>query len=742
MRFFLLLFLLSAAIMPEAAHSESRGSRREYDLVVAGGGMGGIAAAIQAARMGISVLVVEPSGMIGGQATAAGVSTMDDLSRTKSGLYLELVTKVKNCYDVLGKSTGTCYWDARSMAFEPHVGVAMLQELIDETRLGKNTKGGKGGRKVLDVLLNASVTAVRRERSHVRGVTLRTEDGERTVTCKVLIDATEYGDVLPLAGLQYRVGNSKAPFVDPEAMIQDITWTAVIKKYPGGIPGNLRPLQPLPGYELARRNYESYVSSDGANFKGVYPVSLPVNFVSHNAYRGLPDSDNPWGYDANVENWPHISKCGVNWGNDYPGKYGWQGKRGLPASYLEDPEMRVNMEREALIKTLHFIYYMQNELNENWSVAEDEYQNTVLPKAAEGLPPEWQEIVRHMPPIPYVRESRRAVAEHTLTSAELLHNSLSYRDGQTSHEFPNAIAIGGYILDLHGADTDSDMEWELDEKAASSELNRPRGPFQVPMDILIPSGLEGFLVAEKNLSMSRLSAGALRLQPICMMTGQAAGALAALSIREGRRLRDMPAVRVQWALLSAGVELSLCRYSDVPPEHPSYRSIQISNLHGLTEPMEYPHSVSYNISDLDDPVLAMAIIKGHDKGVFGVDEMITRQEMTSMLTQGLAAAGLSGSVPPGDKPEAFVTRGVFAKELWSAFGFPGEVSLKRGQKPLFRASGHPNATAVNALAALGILDLYKSDPEFRFGRPVTRGEAIRMLVAAMTSPTLAPNASK
>ena len=721
------LAFVGAAFAAGPADSAPRGGkRRDYDVVVAGGGMGGIAAAIQAARLGASVLVVEPSAWVGGQATVAGVSTMDDLSRTRSGLYLEFVSKLKDYYDARGKAMGTCYWDARSLAFEPHVGHDVLMEMVEATR--------GSGKNVLDVLTNASVTAVRKEGHSVRGVALETGRGSRDVTCRVLIDATEYGDLLSLAGLPYRVGNSVAPFVNPDAMIQDITWAAVIKKYPGGVPEELRPVAPLPGYDLARRNYESYVIAGGANFKGTYPVVLPVNFVSHNAYRGLPDSSTPWTYDGNAVNWPYITKCGVNWGNDYPGKYGWEGKRGLPAAYLEDPALREEVERQALIKTLHFIYYVQNELQENWSVADDEYWNDPLPPAARELPTEWQEIVRRMPPVPYVRESRRAVGQRTLTSAELLQNSLSYRDGQTSHEFPNAIAIGGYILDLHGADTDSDMEWELGERAISSELNRPRGPFQVPLDVLIPSDVEGFLVAEKNLSMSRLSAGALRLQPICMMTGQAAGALAALSAREGVRLRDLPAFHVQWALLNAGVELSLCRYSDVPPEHPCYRSIQISNLYGLTEPSEYPHASSYNIQDLDDPVLAMALIKGDDKGVFGTDEMITRKEMASMIARGLAACGAKRGVPaaPEGKPDAFVTRGVLARELCAAFGFQEAPRPQKG-RTAFRASEHPNAPAVNALAALGVLDIYRGDGEFRFGHPVTRSEAIDVLVRAMAA---------
>lgn len=732
---FLFLALLSGfASLDGAAEAKSvqHIGRRDYDVVVAGGGFGGIAAAIQAARLGASVLVVEPSDWIGGQATAAGVSTMDDLSRLRSGLYLELLSKVQGYYEPMGKSTGTCYWDARSVAFEPHIGQRMLYELVDDARAG--------GRNTLDILLSSEVAAVSMEKNTVRGVTVRNAGGTRKVACRVLIDATEYGDVLPLAHAEYRAGNSISPFVDPNAMIQDITWVAIIQKYPEGIPDHLRVLTPLPGYELARRNYESYVTPDGMDFKGVYPVTLPVNVVSHNAYRGLPDSSNYWGYDANRENWPHISKCGVNWGNDYPGKYGWEGKRGLPTGYLENPDLRSRVERDALIKTLHYIYYMQNELGENWSVADDEYHHPVLPRAAEGLPDEWLEIVRRMPAIPYVRESRRIVGNYTLTSSELLQNSLSYRDGQTSHEFPDAIAIGGYILDLHGADTDSDMEWKFDEKAASTQINRPRGPFQVPLRTLIPRDADGLLAAEKNLSMTRLAAGALRLQPICMMTGQAAGALAALSVREGVRPRDLPAVRVQRALLEAGVVLSLCKYSDVPPEHPRYNAAQIASVHGLITPIEPPHAPSYDISDLDDPVLSMAIIKGHDKGTFGIDEILTWAETVSMMEKARKASGTSLGLLPelGDKTDAFVNRGRFVKALCDTFGFsdPEAFPRAKGKGSFFASSKHPNAPAVEALSPLGILDLYKSEREFHFGRPVTRGEAAEMIMKAMTSAKL------
>ena len=725
LRHSLLLFLILLIIFSFSSQSFSaqKQPRNSYDIIIAGGGTGGISAAIQASRMGTSVLVVEPSTWIGGQATAAGVSTMDDMSRQKSGIYLEFINRIKNYYDMRGKSMGTCYWDSRvSVAFEPHVGQEAFVAMINEAR----RKG------TLDFLMHSEITSVQKNKNTVTGVTIKTgESSTRTYNCKILIDATEYGDILPLAKTQYRLGNTVSKFINDEAMIQDITWVAILHKYAGGVPSYLKPSQPLPGYELAKRNYESYVTKEGFNFRNTYPVLTPVNFMTHNAYRGIPDSSNPYNYDADKDNRAYITKTSVNWGNDYPGTYAWtNGKRGLPVAYLENKNLRLQIEREALIKTLNFIYYIQNELGEDWSVADDEYKNRILPEAAKNLPREWQEIVRRMPVIPYVRESRRIIAKHTLTSQELLKNSLSYRDGQTSHEFSDAIAIGGYILDLHGAATDADMEWEFEERANSAVVNRPRGPFQVPMGILIPADTDGLIAAEKNLSMSRLAGGALRLQPITMMTGQAAGALAAMCVRDNKQPKNLHPIRVQWELLKSGVSLSLCHYSDVPPEHSLNKSIQISNMYGLIEPNEYPHAPSYNIREFEDPVLAMAIIRGQDKGVFGVNDYVTKADTEKILNRALNALNLENKISIEGKAHDFISRGDIAKAVYEAFPNIKTIKPAKDQRLPFRIAKHRNSEYVETLAKLGILNVYSIEAEFHYGRPVTKGEAIDIIVRA------------
>ncbi len=625
---------IAAALCFCAFAACARASER-YDVVVAGGGMSGMGAAIQASRLGARVLVVEPTGCLGGQAVAAGVSTMDDMSTYKSGIYLEFVRRLDAHYTAMGKSISTCYWDNRTTAFEPFVGRKILSEMAAECRPAPV------------IAYHSEVTGVAKDGDTVTGVTLKTPEGEKTVECGALIDATEYGDVLPLAGAAYRSGNEVSPNITGASMVQDITWTAVMRKYPDGVPARLRPEHPLPGWEQAKANYEKYVTADGFDFQNVYPVELPVNFVSHNGYRGLPDSFIPGFYDGAQANWAKISKTSVNWGNDYPGAYKWEGRFGMPAAYFEDKTLRARIERDALIKTLHFVYYVQNVLDEPWSVDEAEYGE--LPEAARDLPDEWKEVARHMPPAPYVRESRRAVGDFTLT-AEMLHrNSLSWRDGNRSLEFCDAVAVGGYIIDLHHSATDADLESELGEKAASVKALEPRGPFQAPMRALIPERVDGLIAAEKNLSMSRLASGAMRLQPVCMMTGQAAGALAAISVKLGMPPRRVHPVLVQRVLLDAGVRLSTNDYSDVPDDHPFHSAVVLSTLYGLLDLRGYRDMPSYDIEFSDDPRLKEAAAEGRDKSRFGVDELLTRGEAATMAQKACEALGLPSPEPlPGD----------------------------------------------------------------------------------------------
>jgi hypothetical protein len=103
--------------------------------------------------------------------------------------------------------------------------------------------------------------------------------------------------------------------------------------------------------------------------------------------------------------------------------------------------------------------------------------------------------------------------------------------------------------------------------------------FSVPLGALVPEAADGLVVADKAISVSNVANGTTRLQPVVLLTGQAAGALAALAARRGLEPRAVPVRDVQRALLDAGA--FLLPYLDVPPDHPQFARIQRVGATGI-----------------------------------------------------------------------------------------------------------------------------------------------------------------
>jgi hypothetical protein len=179
----------------------------------------------------------------------------------------------------------------------------------------------------------------------------------------------------------------------------------------------------------------------------------------------------------------------------------------------------------------------------------------------------------HLPQQPYVRESRRIVGLYGLSG-----NDLEFRD-ERAKLFPTSVAMGDYGMDLDHGDTAHSIEPDLD----SGDLARHSGPFMVPFESFIPEKVDGFIAAEKNISQSRRANGSTRMQPITMLTGQAAGAIAALAIKQGVQPRQLNPLQVQSELLDAGSTLVPRWHVDVPFRSPLWKATQLLSLYQIMD---------------------------------------------------------------------------------------------------------------------------------------------------------------
>lgn len=525
----------SAKATPLAATPAGK-LQEQYDIIIAGAGTGGCGAAAQAARMGRSVLLLEESDWIGGQMNAAAVTSMDEGSRIlrERGMYRELCGLIGSYYQPLGIDEKTAYWH-HSVCVEPRVGRVLLAKLLGDAR-------GDG---VLDLALRSKVTQVLKEGHTVTGVEVQsiTSSGNvsRTIHCQVLVDATEWGDVIPLTGARYRVGNCTSDDIDPKRHVQSNTWTAVVKQYPQGVPEELHMKEAPPGYT---DKIEAYFARTLVNGDQIDTKAKPWTWETFIGYRGMPDS-------SRKGDSPPITRTHLNYNNDL----------NSTIAEIEDPVRREETNRTMRMKTLHLLYFIQHKLGKtDWAIANDEGYDTPHNRAAidawltkrPDLQP-YRAILYHFSIIPYTRESRRIIGLHTLLAREI------ERKQSQPVQFKHTVTLGDYPVDLHGSMTAPYLEMDLDRESDIPDHTKPKGagPFAIPFESFIPEQIDGFLPAEKNISQTRLVNGATRLQPHTLNMGQAVGVIAALAVQNKVQPRAVDPVQVQEILLNAGATLSI-----------------------------------------------------------------------------------------------------------------------------------------------------------------------------------------
>jgi len=532
------------------------------DVLIVGGGASGVSAGLQSARMGVRTVIIEETPWLGGMLTSAGVSCVDGNYKLRSGIFGEFTDSLAARYG--GYPSLQTGW-VSNINFDPHVG----QEIF--TSMAGNESA------YLTVERNAEWKSVRTRDGRKEVVFIDGNGRKRRISAKVLIDATELGDVAKACGVPYRIGmdssSETGESIAPEKandVIQDMTFVAFLKDYG-------------PDADMTIDKPEGYDPSLFAD-SCMNPLSDGVAETGQTVWS--PEMMITYGRTPGgryMINWPI-------YGND------WY------ANVIDaTPEEREKAYDDARNFTLCFVYFIQTQLGmKNLGLADD-----VFPTED------------RLPFFPYHRESRRIRGEAFLTMdavAKPYHFEKPY--------YRTGIAVGDYPVDHH--------HFRHPQWRSLPDLHfYPVPSFNVPLGVMIPEGHDGLIVAEKSVSVSNLINGATRLQPVVMQLGQAAGALAALAASDDRMIREVGVREVQSVLLDAGCYLM--PYLDLPKDHRHFKALQrigaTGILHGEGRNVGWENQTWFRAEDplLSGDIYAEEYLGGHpalDEGPVTVGELM------------------------------------------------------------------------------------------------------------------------
>ena len=212
MRFFICRAAVALLSLPAIFSCE-----RSFDVAIVGAGAGGCAAALQAARSGASVLLLEEGPWVGGMLTSAGVSAIDGNYRLRGGIFGEFCDSLAARYG--GYEALRTGW-VSNILFEPQVGEAVLGNML-------------AAEENICLYRNISLDSLTRKDAvwHLRC-------GGRRFRAAMLVDCTELGDVAARLGIPYDLGMDSSrdmgEDVAPEEandIIQDLTYVITARFY-------------------------------------------------------------------------------------------------------------------------------------------------------------------------------------------------------------------------------------------------------------------------------------------------------------------------------------------------------------------------------------------------------------------------------------------------------------------------------------------------------------------------------
>jgi hypothetical protein len=509
------------------------------DLFVGGAGTGGCAAALAALRRGLTVVLTEETAWVGGQFTSQGVPPDEhgwierfgctaSYRRLREAIRAHYLTRypltaAARAQRFLNPGNG---W-VSPLCHEPKVSHAILREWF-----APYIASGK-----LRILEHARAVALDVTGDVVRGVSVDAAGERVEVDARWFIDATELGDLLPLARAEFvtgsesrgETGEPSAPLDADPAHCQAFSWCFAMEHCEGEDHRIPRPAR----YEYWR----DYIPRLDPPWPGrLLDWTTPnPRTMQPNPYRFAPHAERAkifsglWSYRRLIDRslfadgFFASDQCLVNW---------------PLIDYLEgdlctaSPVDRERYLAEAREMSLCVFYWLQHD--------------APRPDGGMGWPGlrlsgDALGTADGFAMAPYIRESRRIRAVRTIVEQDV---SAAVRS--TAEPYSDSVGIGYYRIDLHPS------------TGGNNYLDVAALPFRIPLGALVPVRLRNLLPGAKNIGTTHITNGCYRLHPVEWNIGEAAGLLAAWCSETGsepahalQRIDDFQAL-----LVSEGVELA------------------------------------------------------------------------------------------------------------------------------------------------------------------------------------------
>jgi hypothetical protein len=517
----------------------------EADLIIYGGTSAGITAAVQAKKMGKSVIVVSPDIHLGGL-SAGGLGFTDTGDKSViGGLAREFYHRIymhyqndsawkwqkREEYGNKGQGTPAIDGNARTMwIFEPHVAEMIFEDFVRENEITV----------LRDEWLDRATGVVKEKNSKI--VSIKTLSG-KSFKGKVFIDATYEGDLMAAAGVSYHVGRESnetygetwngvqvGVFQHRHYFMKPVSPYVIPDDPNSGLLPEISELPPGKNGEGDQRlqayNFRMALSQHPENR---VPFPKPENY-DPNRYKLLARVFQT-GWNETFDKFDDIPNLKTDTNNHGPFSTDYIGKN------YEYPEASYE-ERKAMIREHEdyqkgLMYFLANDPQvpdsvrmelAKWGLAKDEFTDNG----------NWPHQI-------YVREARRMIGDYVMTEHEVLGKK----------EVPRPVGMGSYSLDSHNV-----QRFVTEDGFVQNEGDigvHPENPYSISYGTILPKKQEcENLLVPVCVSSSHTAFGSIRMEPVFMILGQSAATAAVLAIDGNMAVQDLPYEKIQERLKADG----------------------------------------------------------------------------------------------------------------------------------------------------------------------------------------------